>query len=402
MQHRAPSVQLAPRAANEIRRRSGGQLRSSVDEKDASQIYLTEQDPDQDQAEDTNENTVLLVKHSQVHLAPSAILPFAPTFEREHHRHIWDGKPVVPFSPVSLTPLPPPPSPRLGPPPRIPTVSSVHTITSLVPTLPTPDFGNGSTRRVPGAFLRGLSFAPFRIPTTTFFSVPDDDTANPAIDRLENVHGESDRPDTTTLPPRPASARTDSEATTVCSTLGSESSDWTSISVDGGRRFHSMTAVGTTSKFTHKWPVPYSLRYVDPNDLIDGALASEEGRGGVRWVPATLQTRWTLSKWCLLFSVITVLVYGTAGLMWAVMTWSKGQARFYDGLSNHFVDVPFLQRGTMRTSWPLQTMIFSSSSRWGPRSRFLQPWSGFAAFFWILVLSLRRTRFSCGWHCCPL
>lgn len=90
-----------------------------------------------------------------------------------------------------------------------------------------------------------------------------------------------------------------------------------------------IASIGTTNKFTQKWPTPKSLSYgshlkqfkdvrstgLRPNHSPTSAL--EDGQG----IASGHVARWTSFKWCLLFSVMTVFTYGTAGLIYALMTW---------------------------------------------------------------------------------
>lgn len=303
MQHRTPSIQIAPGIASNIRRRSARQpllsSDTSCDEKGSPRSFVTDQYQDED-VEVICERTILVVDHPE-HPAPSAILPFAPIFSaheiHEAHQHTWDGT-VAPFSPIPLTPQPPqPPPPAL--PSRTLTDLSIRTATpptAQVPRLPTPDFGSPAPQ-IPGLFLRGLSFAPFRIPATTFLS-------------------------STAASSRPQSVRTDSGASeaTAYSQLSSHSTS--TVSVDSGRKFL-ISSVAMTNKFTDKWPLPYPMRNVDPDNFID-----EDGQG----ILIGTKERWTLFRWCLLFSVFTVLIYSTAGLVYAITTWCKSRSNFSESL----------------------------------------------------------------------
>ncbi|KIY48379.1 hypothetical protein FISHEDRAFT_35328 [Fistulina hepatica ATCC 64428] len=105
----------------------------------------------------------------------------------------------------------------------------------------------------------------------------------------------------------------------------------TRLSVDGGH-LSLIPSVGTTSRFTHKWPRPQSLwalgTLMDPHrpslsvrDVVrikqNIAQALEDGEGlGMDRVE-----KWTPYKWALLLSVISVFVYGLVGLICALMTW---------------------------------------------------------------------------------
>lgn len=82
------------------------------------------------------------------------------------------------------------------------------------------------------------------------------------------------------------------------------------------------TGCSTTDKFTQKFPRPRALRGMSFSDgpPSNMSVLLEEGAGlGFERVD-----RWTLHKWCLVLSVCTVFVYGTAGLVCAVLTWFRG------------------------------------------------------------------------------
>ncbi|KAF8158418.1 hypothetical protein B0H34DRAFT_782914 [Crassisporium funariophilum] len=82
---------------------------------------------------------------------------------------------------------------------------------------------------------------------------------------------------------------------------------------------------GITNKFTNKWPRPLSLGHLEARETgketetseATGVLEDGQGLGSSHVV------RWTVFKWCLLFSITTVFAYGTAGLMCALMTWFR-------------------------------------------------------------------------------
>jgi hypothetical protein len=92
-------------------------------------------------------------------------------------------------------------------------------------------------------------------------------------------------------------------------------------------------SIGTTNKFTHKWPTPKSLNHeLQPKKLKDvrstalrpsqspvSALEDGQGLGSSR-------AHWTVFKWCLLISATTVFAYGMAGLIFSLTTWFKGQS----------------------------------------------------------------------------
>jgi hypothetical protein len=90
-------------------------------------------------------------------------------------------------------------------------------------------------------------------------------------------------------------------------------------------------------KFTQKWPKLSPLKIPDTGSSLDDldstetalrksvdAVLLESGIGGLGGVLGLgWFNRWTNFKWCLLFSVLSVFVYGTAGLVCAFMTWFR-------------------------------------------------------------------------------
>ena len=120
------------------------------------------------------------------------------------------------------------------------------------------------------------------------------------------------------------------------STSSSQSAGSVILAIDTASRHNGLIpSIGTTNKFTHKWPAPKSVSYeppilklkdvhtttgVHPNE--SPATALEDGQG----LGSSHTARWTAFKWCLLFSATTVLAYGATGLICALMTWSKSQS----------------------------------------------------------------------------
>ncbi|KAJ7465081.1 hypothetical protein FB451DRAFT_1561494 [Mycena latifolia] len=115
--------------------------------------------------------------------------------------------------------------------------------------------------------------------------------------------------------PRLPSVRSDSQGSS-----GSRSTDSSCNSVDSGHRAL-IKSIGTTDRFTHKWPRPRSLRILDPRSEDESASVGllEDGRG----LGMDTAEPWTGFKWCLLFSVCTVVGYGAAGLVCALTTWFR-------------------------------------------------------------------------------
>lgn len=100
-------------------------------------------------------------------------------------------------------------------------------------------------------------------------------------------------------------------------------------SIDCGHR-GLISAVGTTEKFTHKWPRPKMMKLLDPQPTgaasekshTTAATSLEEGQGlGINRIAS-----WTIFKCLLLFSVLSVFAYGCAGLIMAIMTWFNSKS----------------------------------------------------------------------------
>jgi len=305
MERRIPSLTVTDRVAGGLRRRSGGHYTS-----------VQSDDNPAAQSEDdglSRRSTVLLVQHAQspTPAATSALFEYHLT----HQPGQTQDSPDVSFTRIPLTPRP-------NPPLRAPTEASMlstHTRASQIPRLPTPDYENPaearqartstvtSTRRFPGSFRsflpRGLSFASLRVPPSSFLSQP-----------------------STTVSSRPQSMR--SKSGESCHSTWSSCTTNSVDSVDSG---HStlIPSIGTTDKFTHKWPKPWSMRGLETRDGNDwhvsrlGGIAAvlEEGRG----LGMSSVQRWTTFKWCLLFSVCTVFAYGAAGLVCVIVTWFKSR-----------------------------------------------------------------------------
>ncbi|KAJ6554904.1 tetraspanin Tsp2 family [Mycena vulgaris] len=214
------------------------------------------------------------------------------------------------FSPAPLTPRPDgqqraesnsassrsfPASPRPDGPQRAQSDSA--SLQSL-PRLPTPDFAHPP--RFLSFFPRGLNF--LSQPRSLFSRASSSD-----FDSDSDSYSDAKAPQS-----RPQSARSDSEGSS-----GSRGTDSSCNSVDSGH--HALIkAVGTTDKFTHKWPRPQLLRNLDGDDGASLRLLEDGCWPG----PGKAET-WTGFKWCLLFSVCTVFAYGTAGLVSALTTWFR-------------------------------------------------------------------------------
>jgi hypothetical protein len=114
------------------------------------------------------------------------------------------------------------------------------------------------------------------------------------------------------------------------STSSSQSAGSVILAIDTGHN-GLIPSIGTTDKFTHKWPTPKYVSYESPQKKIKDlrsttglspASALEDGQG----LGSSHTAHWTFFKWCLLLSATTVLAYGAVGLICALMTWSKSQS----------------------------------------------------------------------------
>ena len=303
MERRIPSLSATDRITDGLRLRSGGPAthQASLHHDNSPVVPLED-------GSLYRKPTVLLVRHSQ---SPSITTqPFVPYVEDRPTQQ--QGQFDVSFTPIPLTPRPDLPS-------RAPTeasMQSTYTRVSQIPRLPTPDFGNPSearttansnTSRVPSSFRfwfpRGLSFVSLNVPSSSFLSR----SPTPAASRPQSVRSDS--------------GQSSHSAWSSC----------TAVSIDSG---HStlIPSVGTTDKFTHKWPKPLLMRGLEVRDgdegcaggsRLDGIAAAacvlEEGQG----LGTSSVQRWTTFKWCLFFSVCTVFVCGIAGLACAILTWFR-------------------------------------------------------------------------------
>jgi len=105
-----------------------------------------------------------------------------------------------------------------------------------------------------------------------------------------------------------------------------------------------------TDKFTNKWPAPKNFK--------DPELQYKEGKPGTAVAPALEEgqglgliiAKWTIFKWCLLLSVMTVFAGGCAGLLVATMTWfnSKPVLSISSHSLTHFISVRLQPGKTLR------------------------------------------------------
>lgn len=234
------------------------------------------------------------------------------------------------------------------------TLSHYQSSESLL-SLPSPDFSvahNRSFRSILPRHLDFLSFGePFRLSSSAFTMV--------------------------TSAGRPPNVRTESGYSTSSANSGTSSmSSRSSNSADTG---HSslIPSIVTTEKFTNKWPRPQSLRYLQVGNN-DGGKPTATDIFEAQGFSDKPSDKWTLYKWCLLMSVFTVFLYGTACLAYAIMVWVQSVyifLLFKDNLHN------CSQPGDLQMSCTLQTMTSSFSSPLQAR-------------FWSSLLSLERLELS--------
>lgn len=345
MERRYPSTSSALTNRSSIRHRSAaysprtGNNAKDVAAKAKRRNSLSEQSERTDhtltvQVEDTDDvdrsvPTVLLVRHSKAtsRLKPLPDIPCeedfltstaGPSALRLSAADLNIGTPI--FSPAapaehldehSLSPVPLTPRPLQ--PDRGISAASVYTEASHVseaPKLPTPNYPSGTSlgRRISSYFHRVQSFRATR--------------------RAQ-------------APAPPPAARTDSDYSTYSeesTTLSDRSRTLAGTVVERrvppsikDKRPMLATSFSTHDKFTNKFPRPRSVKSLSYNGSVpslpgQGAIAAtmlEEGEG----LGLELHVgRWTLHKWCLVLSVCTVFVYGTAGLICAILTWFRGSS----------------------------------------------------------------------------
>jgi hypothetical protein len=252
-------------------------------------------------------------------------LQYRPTVLLVHPVHPSQRHPSGPRFPLWSAPLAAPPMQRLGrcfdgdiqsshvvdsgllnpsnPTPRPESTSPFHHQSSeSLLSLPTPDFTATHSRSFRSALSR-LDFLslgePFRLPSSAFTMV--------------------------TPGGRPQNVRTESDYSTSSANSGT-SSNKSSNSADSGHSYL-VPSINTTDKFTNKWPRPRSFRYLPVGDSD-----SDRTKEHIPTAPDVFEevqgfgetsNKWTLHKWYLLMSVITVFLYGTVCLTCAIMVWLR-------------------------------------------------------------------------------
>lgn len=160
------------------------------------------------------------------------------------------------------------------------------------------------------------------------------DSNTVANTRLPTLVRFAGSPDHSRVPGRPETFRTASDGS-YHSATSTESA--ATVVPPGAPISRSGTKLGTMDKFTQKWPEPSPLKIpgiensIDVSDLteadlrksvdavlLESGIGGSGGFSGLEWFD-----RWTNFKWCLLFSVFSVFIYGIAGLVCATMTWFR-------------------------------------------------------------------------------
>lgn len=133
-----------------------------------------------------------------------------------------------------------------------------------------------------------------------------------------------------TPPQRPQSVRTESTYSSTSSNSASGTGYQSTYPCATNSTDHQLANIN--NKFTSKWPRPHCFRessgsrsIASSNSLnqIDTALLEK----GLKHSTIGLDC-WTMHKWCLLLSLITVFAYGLACLSCAIMTWVRSKKIF--------------------------------------------------------------------------
>jgi hypothetical protein len=229
------------------------------------------------------------------------------------------------FTPIPLTPRP-------G---DAPLHARAPSMVSQISRLPTPPFSGPPTPNDPTAGPSSSSrpFFPFLPKGLSFLSFRGEAVSVPFWSSLA----------------RPPTVRSESGSSVGSGTSAQSYCSKTSFrSVDSGHR-SLIPSIGTTTKFTHKWPKPQSLSAGGLG--LGNVLEDGEGLGMDR------VERWTSFKWCLLISMTTVFAYGAAGLVCAIVTWFRGES-FSTRNRASVLTMSSRQLGSMRMSCLWRTTTF--------------------------------------------
>jgi hypothetical protein len=223
-------------------------------------------------------------------------------------------KPI--FSPIPLVACPEAPS-------RAPSV------VSQISRLPTPPFSlRPPSPTGDNEFLPSFSFLPSGF-SSNFLSFGEEQTppsSAPASSRPEGVRNDSGSSSSSTESGYRNEKGSTRSYTSTYLQIQRKASIYSCKTIDSGHR-SLIPSIGTTDKFTHKWPTPQSLRQgksAHEMRATSGVALSqimEDGQGlGMEKVD-----KWTSFKWCLLLSVTSVFLYGGGGMVAAILTWFRGE-----------------------------------------------------------------------------
>lgn len=101
-------------------------------------------------------------------------------------------------------------------------------------------------------------------------------------------------------------------------------------SVDSGKTYM-VSGVQTTEKFTHRWPLPKTMSRVNSDySPLDTAEPYESVESLATGFGFEYAGSWTIHKWFLFFSVLSVFAYSIVALVYSVLTWY--QSMFFQTL----------------------------------------------------------------------
>ncbi|KAI1788875.1 hypothetical protein LXA43DRAFT_893982 [Ganoderma leucocontextum] len=184
----------------------------------------------------------------------------------------------------------------------------MHSAQSEVSRLPTPNYTSGSG----AAVKRGLTSYFPRLPAFNFNFYPFRSRPVPARTHSED----STYSHTSTLSASTVVSRSSSH-----SAPASEKPAHSVPTAIKDKRPLLLSSWSTSDKFTRKFPRPRALK--GESWLGDGSASASTLEGGEDGLGLGMDRldRWTPHKWCLVLSVCTLLVYGGAGLVCAILTW---------------------------------------------------------------------------------
>lgn len=310
----------------------------------------------------TSRPTVLLVHRPSY----SPAIPRIEPFDNRHSTYSQTAQSrnsLAPHADGAQTAVPLTPRPDLAE--RNPSNSSEATRASHISRLPSPDFSAPRSGNTIFDFFRGYATKPKHVRTKSHETNESDQTTSRSVPGQRSFRGILGVPLTslralrlpsfgnpagassttytgrsTSTDHRPTQLRNDSASS--ASSSSSAQTHASSGSVDSGR--HSLlSVVSTTDKFTHKWPRPLPIRGLSAGSQqsgyskvgVDGDIdtevpESEVGLGMER------VGRWTVHKWFLLLSVVSVFGYSTIALVYAILTWYQSKPIHSSSRDNSF------------------------------------------------------------------